>query len=523
MHVSTKHNAVILRSRNPSLITTLVPGAKKFVHRGCEFVAVPHHMDAVRLLRNVGIKVPSPIATRYDWPRSFSIQQPFKAQLDTAAFLTLHRRAYVLNGLGSGKTLAALWAYDYLRRQGLAGKLLVVAPLSTLELAWADTIFEHFPHLDFLVLHSSRDRRIKMLSQDAHIYITNHDGLKILEKPLASRMDITHVVVDEVSQCARNAKTDRWKSLNTVINKHMQRACWGMTATPIPTAPTDAWAQARLITPETVPHYFTRFRDMVMQQRGPYQWLPRANAIDTVYSVLQPAIRFSREECVDLPPTTYTERFVALTADQAKHYKAMETTLRAEIDTGSVTAVNEAVKASKLVQIACGLLYANNGPYIIDSTPRINETLQIIQDSQSKVIVFAPFVAVVKHLADVLRGAGLDIGVIYGEVSKTQRDAIFHGFERGSSPQVIVAQPAAMSHGLTLVAASTIIWYAPVDSAEIYEQANGRITRPGQKHNTLIANISGSPIEKKMYARLKRRQSMQNILLDMTVAGRDTQ
>jgi SNF2 family DNA or RNA helicase len=78
-----------------------------------------------------------------------------------------------------------------------------------------------------------------------------------------------------------------------------------------------------------------------------------------------------------------------------------------------------------------------------------------------------------------------------------------------------------MSHGLTLTEASTIIWYAPVTSSDIYEQANGRITRPGQTHNTLIAMLSGTAVERMIYTRLKAKQGMQNLLLDKVVAGRD--
>ena len=78
-----------------------------------------------------------------------------------------------------------------------------------------------------------------------------------------------------------------------------------------------------------------------------------------------------------------------------------------------------------------------------------------------------------------------------------------------------------MSHGLTLTAASTVIWFAPVTSNEVYQQANARITRPGQKHNQLIVNIEGSLVERKVYTRLKAKQSMQGALLDIIRDERD--
>ena len=164
----------------------------------------------------------------------------------------------MLSGLGSGKTLSSLWSYDYLRSIGERKRVLVVSTLSTLDRAWGDTIFEHFPHLTFSVLHGSKEKRLKLLNQLVDIYIINHDGLKVIGEAFGERPDIDMVIVDEVSEAARNAQTDRWKSLNEVVNKQPARLklppryCIGLTATPVPNDPTDAWAQCRLITPDTL-------------------------------------------------------------------------------------------------------------------------------------------------------------------------------------------------------------------------------------------------------------------------------
>lgn len=530
MIIAKHKRAAILRLRDPGRVQTVIPHAKQLKYKGNPVIAVPHKEEEVKVLKNMGVDVPAPILFYYGWARDkVVIPEPFKAQYQTAAFFTLNDRAYCLNGLGSGKTLAALWAYDNLRSRCGLGKLLIVAPLSTLELTWADAIMAHFPHLDYMVLHASRKKRLQMLEEDVDVYIINHHGAQIIEEALRKRPDIELVIVDELSQCARNARTDIWRSLNSIINgckKHgskIKRMCWGMTATPIPNEPCDAWAQAKLVTPWQVPPYFKRYKDKVMQQLGPYTWVPRKGSTDMVYETLQPAIRFSREECVDLPPTTYISRDVPLTKEQAHFYKQMETTLKAEVESGDVTAANEAVKIGKLVQIACGILYS---PQIDETTvipckPRIQETLDIIKDSNSKTIVFCPFVAVVEHVAEAIADAGYRVGTIHGKISKGIRDGVFAGLQHTDQIDVIVAQPAAMSHGLTLTAASTIIWYAPVTSSDIFEQANGRITRPGQKHNTLIAMLSGTAIERRIYARLKAKQGMQNLLLDKVVEGRE--
>jgi SNF2 family DNA or RNA helicase len=192
----------------------------------------------------------------------------------------------------------------------------------------------------------------------------------------------------------------------------------------------------------------------------------------------------------------------------------MSTHLKTEHAQGQITAANEAIKASKLIQIACGTAYAKDGSTIsIEAQPRIDVVLEIIEQATTKVIVFVPYTAALDYVADKL-SAKYRVGKISGAVSKTQRDEVFRGFQHDNNYDIIVAQPAAMAHGLTLTAANTIVWYAPTVRNEIYEQANARVRRPGQKHSQLIVNVSGSNIERKTYARLKDKQSMQGLVFD---------
>ncbi len=509
MIISKKSRKVVLNLKHPDRVKTIIPTAKSFVYKGTELVAVPHKMDEVQVLRNLGFKVPSPVEYAYSWSGRYT---PFQAQLETTAFLTLNNRAFCLSGMGSGKTLSTLWAYDYLRETGKVRKMLVVSPLSTLERTWADEIFTHFPHLSWSVLYGTKERRLRMLNSDVDIYLINHDGIKVLEKELIDRKDIDVVTVDEIASF-RNASTSRWKALSKIC-ANRQRV-WGLTGTPTPNAPTDAWAQCRLISPERVPKYAGAWRDLTMRQLSQFKWIPRDNATDLVADAMQPSIRFSREQCVDLPPCMFQTRHVEMTPDQKKTYKEMLTSLYTQLQAGEVTAVNEAIKLQKLVQIAGGVVYGKDGTFLqVSAQSRIDETLEIIEQSGTKVIVFCPYKGMLQYVADEI-AKEYSVAIINGEVSKNDRDRIFTDFQCSSEPHVLVAQPAAMSHGLTLTAASTIIWYAPICSAETYSQANARITRPGQKHSQLIVNIEGSPVERKIYQRLQDKQAAEGLLLDI--------
>ena len=211
MLIWKKKKALLLKSREPDRITNVIPTAKQFTVKGVPYVAVPHKLTETKVLRNLGYEPPAPIREYYDWPGRY---KPFDAQREAAAFLSMYDRAFNLSELGTGKSLASLWAYDYLRSVGHLHKVLVVSPLSTLERTWADEVFQHFPHLEYAVLHGSKDKRIKLLNTDVDVYIINHDGLQIIEPLLADRPDIDLIIIDEIAQAARNAGTDRWKAIN---------------------------------------------------------------------------------------------------------------------------------------------------------------------------------------------------------------------------------------------------------------------------------------------------------------------
>jgi hypothetical protein len=544
-----KRAVVVWPHEAPGLTTYIPPPLSKEVnHQGQKLIAVRHGLDESRVLRNLGVKVPSPILSYYDWPHSRSISAPFAAQKETAAFLTLNPRAYVLSTMGTGKSMASLWAYDYLRSCGLAKRLLIVATLSSLNAAWADSVVAHLPHLSHVVLHGSRKKRLTLLEYPADVYIINHDGVEILAEQLRARTDIDAVIIDELADCARNIGTQMWRSLDSVVNTvsyidtptgHRRRQkeklpikkwVWGLTGTPTPNEPADAYAQARLITPETAPRRYTWFRNDTMVQVSQYRWRPKerargdtVDATEIVYKTLSPAIRYTLAECVDIPPTVFLDRFVPLTKAQKDAYNRMRNALVVEADAGLITAANAAVKTSKLRQIATGVGYTQDGEVAsFDAEPRLAECLKLVQASESgKALVFVPFTAALKNVADYLHKHGRRVSIVYGEVSKNERDRIFGEFQHGSETDVIVCHPRVMAHSLTLTAASLSIWFAPYDQPGIYEQANCRTPRPGQKLSTVIVNIWGTQVEKMIYQRLKNKQNVQNGLLDMIREGRE--
>lgn len=502
---------------------TVVPNKQALVLGGCDVapilaavptarqipsgVAVPHKLDEAKVLNNIGFKVPSPIRYYYKWPGR---AKPYAHQIATAEFLTLNKRAIVLNEIGTGKTKAALWAADYLMSIGAVKKVLVLSPLSTLERVWGDELFTGFPRRSFGILHGTADKRLKMLEQDYDVYVINHDGFPIIAKEALGMFDL--VIVDEAA-VLRNPRTQRFRLFNAWMQKSPECRLWLMTGTPTPNSPEDAWALAKLI--GATNDSFTRFRDRVLVRVSQWTWRPRENAMDIVASTLTPAVRYTRDECLDLPDTVQQTRFVEMTAEQKKLYATMYKKLVAEVASGTVTAANEVVKAMKLSQIACGVVYDEAGNTIeLDCSSRIGVVKEVIEEAGGKVIIFAPLVGVLDMLKRAL-GDTYKCEMVYGQVPAVERNRIFREFQHEDTVQVLLAHPATMAHGLTLTAAKSVIWYSPIGSNETYTQANGRTERIGKKHTTNVVHITATKLEDRMYARLASKQHMQGVLLDM--------
>ena len=122
MVVVEQHKALALKLKNPAQVLESIPTAKAIDYKGANLVVTPHRIGEARILRNLGIRAPSPILHYYDWPGRFT---PFDHQKRTASFLTMTQRGLVLNDIGTGKTQSALWATDFLMSQGVAKKCLM--------------------------------------------------------------------------------------------------------------------------------------------------------------------------------------------------------------------------------------------------------------------------------------------------------------------------------------------------------------------------------------------------------------
>lgn len=500
------NKALLLKLRHPSKILNAVPDSRA---TGDHTVAVKWDVPQVHALRSMNIPAPSPISGRYNWPGRYT---PFDHQRKTAEFLTNHRRAFCFSEMGTGKSAAAGWAADFLMTRGIVRRALIICPMSIMDSAWRTDLFNVAMHRKVDIAHGTAAKRKKVIQSEAEFVIINFDGVEIVEKEIAAGgFDL--IIVDEASAYKR-ATTKRWKCLNRLVGPDTW--LWMMTGTPAAQGPEDAYGLAKLVNPTAVPRAFGTFRDMVMFKISQFKWVSKPDATETVHRVLQPAIRYTKEECLDLPDIIYTKRRVEMTKQQRKYYDILRKRMLMEAAGEEVTATNAAVKANKLLQVACGAVYTDDGKILeFDMKSRYSVLKEVIDEAKNKVLIFVPFQHTIQILAEQLRSDGITAEVINGKVSANARTEIFRRFQQTDEPRVLVIQPQAASHGVTLTAADTIVWWAPTASLETYAQANARIHRSGQTNKCTVVQLEGSNIERHIYGLLDNKIDVHSKIVDL--------
>jgi len=503
--------AVVFRTRKPHLLAEK-SATYKIIEEvdGMYTVAVKWTLQDAQVLAGLGMKsVPSTIERDYDWSGKL---KPFAHQKETSGFLTLHKKAFCFNEQGTGKTASVIWAADYLMKLGLVRRVLVVCPLSIMKSAWQQDLFTFAMHRGCAVAHGSAEQRRKVIAEGTEFVIINFDGVAVVHEEI-SRGGFDMIVADEASY-VKNVKTDRWKVINSLAAN--MEWLWLLTGTPAAQSPLDAFGLAKLVNPQNTPKYFGHFRDKVMYKATQYIWRPNRDADKIVHQLLQPAIRFKKSQCLDLPPVTHVERDAPLTAQQQKYYNLLKKKMVMEAGGEQVSSVNAAVNVNKLLQISGGAVYTDTQEVIeFDVSNRLKVVLEVIEESSHKVLIFVPFTHTIELLHAFLIKNKISCDIISGSVSVNKRSEIIKNFQNTPNPHVLVIQPQAASHGLTLTAANTIIWYAPVTSVETYLQANARIDRPGQHNPMTVVHIKGSEVEARLYTMLRSNIDNHKKIIDL--------
>ena len=497
------NKALLFRTRNPQKYSIIPKHKIMSEEDGTYEIAVYFGLDECRVLKNLGVKdVPSPILTRYNWPGKY---KPMAHQIDTSAFLTMHKKAFVFSEPGTGKTLSALWAADYLMQRGDVRRCLILCPLSIMQSAWLGDLNNSIIHRSAIVAHHTQaSRRIEMVQQDYEFVIANYDGLNLIADEIVNDGRFDLVIVDEAN-AYKTMTTRRWKALKYILNAKTH--LWMMTGTPASQSPADAYGLAKLVNPDGVPKFFTGWRDAVMNKVTQFKWAPKPTAPKLVFDALQPAIRFTKAECLDLPPVLTMAREIPLTPQQAKYYNLLKERMVMQAAGETITAINAASAVSKLLQISCGAAYTDDKEVVeFDAAPRLGVLEEILEETSRKVIIFALFRSTIDAIHTHLLKKNITTECIHGDIPPSKRADTIRRFQSEPNPRVLVMQPQASAHGITLTAADTVVFFGPLMSVEQYIQCIARADRKGQNSDKVtVIHIESSPVEKKMFTALSTK------------------
>jgi superfamily II DNA or RNA helicase len=434
-----------------------------------------------------------------------------------STFLLFRRNGCVFASGNTGKSLSCLWASDYLMSKRLIRRVLIICPLSIMESAWMKDLMHSVIHRKAAIAHShSMENRRKIIRGNYEYVIVNYDGVSGVAKTVNECGDFDLIILDEANYI-KNSTAKRWKAIHSIVKPDTW--VWALTGTPAPQSPLDAFGLAKMVTPTTVPRFIGTWRDKTMLRVSQFKWIAKGDAPSTVHNALQPAIRFTKDQCLDLPPVLTLTRVVPMTPQQEKYYKLMKQRALFEAAGETVTAVNAATVINKLLQISAGAVYADEKETIeFDCAPRLTALDDIINDTDRKFIVFAPFRSSIDTISQHLTKTGVTHETIHGQVSATRRGEIFNAFQTKPDPRGLVIQPQSASHGVTLTAADTVIFWGPVTSVETYIQCIARADRIGQQaQNITVHHLQCSEIERKMFAALEQRIEDHNLITKMYV------
>jgi SNF2 family DNA or RNA helicase len=530
-------NLLVYRSQSPFVLQA-IPEARQI---NGEYIAIPRTLRNSQIMRHFDYPV-APVMTdaSYDWPIEPG-RRPLAHQKVMANFQVLHPRCFNLSDMGTMKTLASLWAADWLMKRWKGEcRALIVAPLSTLERVWANAIWTNFlGRRTFEILHGNASKRQELLAKKADFSICNFDGVGVgahtrkrfeldgFSKALADDGGIRIVICDEAS-AYKDARTKRHRIARLIIGK--RDYLWLLSGTPTPNAPTDAYGLAKLVNNAGGKSFQTFQRETMIQVTN-FKWHPQRDGYDKARRLLSPSIRYDIRDVWDGPEMTTQQRAVELTPDQKRLMADLKRDLQVVVKSGQpITATNEAAARQKFLQISLGAIYdEGHRAHAVDAHPRIEELRAVIEQAPLKLLLMVPLTSVVNLLykelgrkrtqAGKLIHAGWSREIVNGDVGQKERASIFRRFQSEDDPRILIADPGTMAHGLDLWRATTVVWYGPTDKTELYLQANKRAHRPGQKHPVTVVQIVSNPLEREIYRRLETNTSLQGALLQMVRDG----
>lgn len=438
---------------------------------------------------------------------------PHKYQNYAQRFIIEHKACGLFLDMGLGKTvitLTALWdlLFDYFD----VGKVLIIAPLRVAKDTWPKEIkkWDHLKDIIVSVVTGSKNERKNALKKKASIYIINRENTEWLINNY--KWDFDMIVIDELSSF-KSYKSKRYKSLRKV-RADVKRIV-GLTGTPAPNSLMDLWSEISLLDMgERLGRFIGGYREkyFIPDKRNReviFSYKLREGAEQSIYNKISDiCISMKAADYLDMSECIYNKVEVTMNTKEKNLYEKLEKDMILPFKDGDIDAINAASLSNKLLQIANGAVYDENRKVKIIHDRKLDALEDLIEGANGKpVLIFYSY----KHDKDRINKRFNVKEINTSEdISKWNEGKI----------QIAIVHPQSAGHGLNLqMGGSTAIWFGLTWSLELYNQANARLYRQGQKNTVVIHHIiTRGTIDEDVMKALERKDVGQEALIEAVKA-----
>jgi SNF2 family DNA or RNA helicase len=442
---------------------------------------------------------------------------PHNYQTYATKFILDHPACGIFLGLGMGKTVITLTAIDLCKD---VKKVLVIAPLRVAEDTWSKEAekWDHLSHIQVAKVLGSEKKRLAALESRADIYVINRENVPwLVELYGIKKWPFDMVVIDELSSF-KSASAQRFKQLRKV--RPLVKRIVGLTGTPAPNGLLGLWSQIYLLDrgqrlEKTLTGYRSRYFEPDKMGLGMvYSWKLRFCSEEAIYKKISDiCVSMDSADYLTLPERIDNFVRVEMNSRETGFYKQMEKDMLLPFKDGDIDAANAAVLSNKLLQMANGAVYNEDGDTKLIHNRKLAALEDLWEGANGKpVLVFYSYQHDKARLLEFFKSKKLKLSEL-----KTS-----HDISKWNDGKIDVAlvHPASAGHGLNLQAGgSIIIWFGLTWSLELYQQANGRLHRQGQKESVIIHHIiTTGTIDEDVIKALRRKETGQAALLNAVKA-----
>lgn len=439
--------------------------------------------------------------------------EPHEYQEYAKEFVVKQNVSALFLDCGLGKTvitLTAIWELllDYFEVR----KVLIIAPCRVCRDTWPSELqkWNHLKGIEMSTVLGSEKDRVTALKRRANVYVINRENVEWLVGHC--RWDFDMVVIDELSSF-KSHKAKRFKALKRV--RPMLRRIVGLTGTPAPNGLIDLWAEIGLLDMgQRLGRFIGGYRErfFVPDKRSRemiFSYKPRQGAEEAIYELISDiCISMKVADYLEMPECIYNRVEVTMNEKERKLYQQLERDMLIPFEDGDIDAVNAAGLSNKLMQMANGAVYDENGA-IKHIHDRKLETLEdLVEAANGKTVLIAYWY---KHDLERIKKY---VGAVELDTEEDMKK-----WNAGEIP-VAVIHPASAGHGLNLQAGgSTLIWFGLTWSLELYQQMNARLWRQGQKETVVIHHLTAKgTLDERVMEALEKKDYGQSALVDAVKA-----